>query len=91
VKAAAVLTRTLDPCDSERFDEIRTGEIDWVGVDVGSWVIPPMQCFLCDSEMSVVMVEPYYSIDMHVFDHRTFRCARCGDTEKTTCFALEAE
>jgi hypothetical protein len=41
-----------------------------------------MQCFLCDSEMSVVMVEPYYSIDMHVFDYRTFRCAGCGDTEK---------
>jgi hypothetical protein len=43
VKAAAVPTRTLDPCDSdsERFDETRTGEIDWVGVDVGSWVIRP--------------------------------------------------
>jgi hypothetical protein len=35
VKAAAVLTRTPDPCDSEHFDEIRTGEIDWVGIDVG--------------------------------------------------------
>jgi hypothetical protein len=41
-----------------------------------------MQCFLCDSEMSVVMVEPCRSLDMHIFDYRTFRCGSCGDTEK---------
>jgi hypothetical protein len=38
-------------------------------------VISPMQCFLCDSEMSVVKVEPYYSIHMHVFDYRNCFCS----------------
>jgi hypothetical protein len=55
-----------------------------VGDKAPGLILGGLQCsvFLCDSEMSVVMVEPYHSIDMHILDYRTFRCAGCGDTEK---------
>jgi hypothetical protein len=45
-----------------------------------------MKCLVCGDDMRLTLVEPHDEASMRGFEYRTFRCQRCGDTERRFVF-----
>jgi hypothetical protein len=45
-----------------------------------------MKCPVCGTDMQLATVEPHRPETMRGFEHLTFRCEACGDTERRFVF-----